>query len=59
MREEHKMEKWKCLVCGYIYDPEKGDPENGVDPGTAFADLPDDWVCPDCGAPKDEFEKME
>lgn len=53
------MEKWKCLVCGYIYDPEKGDPENGVDPGTAFADLPDDWVCPDCGAPKDEFEKME
>ncbi|MEO0093738.1 MAG: rubredoxin [candidate division WOR-3 bacterium] len=50
------MEKWECLVCGYIYDPEKGDPENGVEPGTPFEELPDDWVCPECGASKDQFE---
>jgi rubredoxin len=52
------MEKWKCIVCGYIYDPADGDPDNGVEPGTSFEKLPDDWVCPDCGAPKSEFEKM-
>lgn len=39
------MEKYRCTVCEYIYDPESGDPENGIDPGTAFEDLPDDWVC--------------
>lgn len=50
------MKKYRCLLCGYIYDPEKGDPDNGVDPGTAFEDVPDDWVCPECGAGKDEFE---
>jgi rubredoxin len=53
------MDKYECSVCGYIYDPEKGDPDNGVDPGTAFEDIPDDWVCPVCGAPKDAFEKTE
>lgn len=53
------MEKYVCTVCGYIYDPEVGDPENGVDPGTPFADLPDDWVCPDCGATKDLFSPEE
>jgi len=52
------MAKWECLVCGYIYDPEKGDPENGVAPGTPWEQLPDAWVCPDCGAAKDMFEKM-
>ena len=52
------MEKWQCTVCGYVYDPEKGDRDNDVDPGTAFEDVPDDWICPDCGAPKDQFEKM-
>ena len=52
------MTKWKCTVCGYIYDPEKGDPSGGVNPGTKFEDLPDDWVCPECGAPKDQFEKL-
>jgi rubredoxin len=52
------MDKYECLACGYIYDPEIGDPENGVAPGTAFEDLPDDWVCPDCGAGKDQFEKI-
>ncbi len=53
------MEKWVCTVCGYVYDPRKGDPDNGVARGTAFEDLPDDWVCPVCGAEKDEFEPME
>ncbi|OFW61093.1 MAG: rubredoxin [Actinobacteria bacterium RBG_16_64_13] len=52
------MDKWQCLMCGYIYDPAKGDPSQGIAPGTAFEDLPDDWTCPDCGADKDEFEKM-
>lgn len=53
------MQKWECTVCGYVYDPEKGDPENGVAPGTAFEDVPEDWVCPDCGASKDLFEPIE
>lgn len=52
------MAKYRCLMCGYIYDPEAGDPANGVEPGTAFEDLPDDWVCPDCGVGKDEFEPV-
>jgi rubredoxin len=52
------MEKWKCKVCEYIYDPEKGDPDSNVPPGTSFDDLPDDWVCPLCGVGKDEFEKV-
>jgi len=53
------MKKYKCLVCGYVYDPAMGDPDNGVEAGTAFEDLPDDWVCPKCGAGKDEFEPLE
>jgi rubredoxin/flavin reductase (DIM6/NTAB) family NADH-FMN oxidoreductase RutF len=53
-----KAMKYKCLMCGYIYDPAKGDPENGIDPGTEFEDLPDTWVCPECGAAKDEFEPV-
>lgn len=52
------MKKYKCLVCGYEYDPANGDPANGVDPGTPFEDLPDDWTCPVCGAGKDEFEAV-
>jgi rubredoxin len=55
---EVEMEKYKCTVCGYIYDPEKGDPDNGIAPNTPFAKLPDSWVCPSCGAPKDMFEKV-
>ena len=47
--------KYICNACGYVYDPELGDPENDVAPGTAFADIPDDWVCPDCGVGKEEF----
>jgi len=53
-----KLAKYKCGVCGYVYDPEKGDPESEIAPGTPFEDLPDDWVCPVCGASKDEFEKL-
>jgi rubredoxin len=52
------MDKWECLVCGYVYDPEEGDPDAGIEPGTPFEALPDDWVCPDCGAGKDMFEKL-
>lgn len=54
-----KMAKYRCTVCGYIYDPEKGDPDGGVKPGTAFEDLPEDWQCPVCGAIKSEFEKVD
>jgi len=52
------MDKYKCLVCGYIYDPAIGDPDSKVSPGTPFEKLPADWVCPLCGAPKTEFEKV-
>ncbi len=51
------MSSYRCTVCGYIYDPAAGDPDNGVEPNTAFEDLPDDWVCPVCGATKDQFEE--
>jgi rubredoxin len=51
------MDKYVCSVCGYVYDPEQGDPDNGVAPGTKFEDVPDDWECPVCGASKDDFEK--
>jgi len=53
------MQKYECTVCGYIYDPEKGDPAGGVEPGTAFDNLPDDWTCPDCGVGKDQFEPVD
>jgi rubredoxin len=52
------MEKWECTACGYIYDPEKGDPDNGVAPGTSFEELPEDWVCPQCGVNKEFFQKL-
>ncbi len=51
------MSKYEC-VCGYVYDPANGDPDNGIAPGTSFKDLPADWVCPICGADKENFEKM-
>ncbi|MCL2687361.1 MAG: rubredoxin [Methanobrevibacter sp.] len=53
------MDKYICEMCGYMYDPEEGDPDNGVEAGTAFESLPDDWVCPICGVEKDEFVKEE
>lgn len=51
------MDKYVCQVCGYVYDPEQGDPEGDIPAGTSFEDLPEDWVCPVCGADKSEFEK--
>ena len=53
------MKRFVCKVCGYAYDPEVGDSEHGIAPGTAFENLPDDWVCPICGAGKEEFEEEE
>ena len=53
------MQKWECDICGYVYDPEKGDEEHGIAPGTAFEDLPDDWTCPLCGVDKSNFKKKE
>ena len=59
MQKGAKMKKYKCLMCSYIYDPAVGDPDNDIKAGIAFEDLPDDWVCPECGAAKDEFEPVE
>ena len=53
------MKVYECISCGYIYDPAQGDPYAGIEPGTAFEDLPDDWVCPDCGLGKEEFIPVE
>jgi rubredoxin len=50
------MQKWICVPCGYTYDPETGDPDGGIEPGTAFEDIPDDWSCPVCGVDKSSFE---
>ncbi len=50
--------KYRCAVCGYVYNPELGDPDGGVKPGTPVEGLPDNWLCPVCGAAKSEFEKM-
>ena len=52
------MKQYRCSVCGYIYDPAKGDPANGVPAGTPFEQLPNDWVCPLCGVGKEEFEAV-
>ena len=54
-KEETKMKKYVCNVCGYVYDPAVGDPDGGIAPGTAFEDIPEDWVCPVCGVGKDQF----
>ena len=54
-----EMVKYRCTVCGYVYDPELGDPDGGIEPGTPFEEIPDDWVCPVCGAEKSEFEGMD
>ena len=53
------MDKYVCNVCGYVYDPEVGDPDNGIAPGTPFDQLPDSWVCPECGAGKDSFSVQD
>lgn len=59
MKGEDMMKKYKCVPCGYIYDPAFGDPDSGTAPGTMFEDLPDDWKCPICSVGKDEFELIE
>jgi len=51
--------KFMCIVCGYIYDEAEGAPDDGIAAGTRWEDVPDDWVCPDCAAPKEDFEMME
>ena len=56
-KTDNKFAKYQCGPCGYTYDPEKGDPDSGIAPGTAFEDLPDDWKCPRCKQSKDKFNK--
>ncbi len=53
------MAKYKCTFCEYIYDPELGDPDGGIAPGTPFEEIPDDWICPICGVGKSEFERID
>jgi rubredoxin len=53
------MAKYRCTVCGWIYDPGKGDPDGGIAPGVSFESLPESYLCPICGAPKDQFEKVD
>jgi len=53
------MKNYVCTVCGFVYEPAQGDPDNGIKPGTTFENLPDDWVCPVCGADKEAFEKED
>lgn len=59
MEGDYIMDKYVCVVCGYIYDPEIGDAEGGIAQNTSFEDIPDGWLCPLCGVPKSEFEKVE
>lgn len=56
---QNELKEYVCDPCGYVYDPEQGDSDNGVEPGTPFENLPDDWVCPVCGASKDSFSPEE
>ncbi|MGI9570788.1 MAG: rubredoxin [Desulfobulbia bacterium] len=53
------MDKWRCIICDYVYDPAEGDAESGISPGTPFEALPEDWECPECGVGKDQFEKID
>lgn len=59
VRKGDGMKKYECTACGYIYDPELGDPDSGIAPGTAFEDIPDDWVCPLCGVSKADFAPID
>ena len=54
-----QMKRYRCVICDHIYDPREGDPTSGIKPGTAFEDLPDTWVCPDCGASKADYEPLD
>jgi rubredoxin len=55
---DYHMNKYKCVICGYVYDPEEGDPDSGIEPGIEFSDLPADYICPVCGAGKEEFGRI-
>lgn len=59
LKEDKKMSKYRCTICGYEYDPKVGDPDGNIAAGTAFEDIPDDWTCPICGASKEDFEKID
>ena len=59
VKEGGEMQKYQCTICGYVYDPAEGDPDNGIAPGTTFEDISGDWVCPVCSVTKDEFEPVQ
>lgn len=59
MTEAAVKQQWICTSCGYVYDPDEGDPDGGIPAGTAFEDIPDNWFCPVCGARKSDFEPLE
>ena len=59
LNKEYALKKWECIVCGLIYDEEEGWPDDGIEPGTKWEDVPEDWVCPDCGVGKEDFEMVE
>lgn len=59
MSQQQKPRRYRCLICEHIYDPREGDPTSNIPPGTAFEDLPETWMCPDCGATKADFEPIE
>lgn len=56
---ETQLRQWMCVVCGFIYDEAEGLPDEGIEPGTRWEDIPDTWTCPDCGVTKDDFEMVE
>lgn len=53
------QKQYRCTICSYVYDPAEGDPDSGIAPGTPFEDIPEDWVCPTCGAAKEDFEPLD
>lgn len=55
----NEYKSWMCIVCGFVYHEAEGRPEEGIPPGTRWEDVPDTWICPDCGATKDDFEMVE
>jgi|GEM_PF-154420 rubredoxin len=57
--EDHRVRKWQCMICSFIYEEELGLPEDGIAPGTSWDEIPDDWMCPDCGVGKEDFEMVE
>lgn len=57
--DDRTVKLWQCMTCGYIYNEAEGEPEDGIAPGTAWEDVPEDWICPECGTPKSDFEMVE